>query len=381
VIIMTLAIPYRDVINHVNQNVIGQPAAIDQLARALKITAAGLRDPGRPLAVLMVAGPTGTGKSEAMRALAEAIHNDPDKLCRVDCNLLAQSHTAASLSGSPPGYVGSVESSTLLDKKLIEGKLGRPGLLVLEEIEKAHPDVFDVLLGIFDKGVLNMNNGKSQINFSNTIIVMTSNAGARALSDVASGKQMGFAPTSATQIVLSDDDRKQIVTRELKELFRPEFLNRLDDVVVFRWLERPDLELIVNKFLDQLGGRLAQFPHFLKVSKAAQAFLVANGTDIANGARPLKRAIRRYLEEPLAEMLVDGLPYEHVRFHVTHKHGEDKLSIACGFAYVAAAPLGELTMMHSEPVEAEPEPELEPDGELQEDPDCLPDDESDDWSI
>jgi DNA-binding NtrC family response regulator len=155
-----LAKSYQEIVAHLNKKVIGQPRAIRQLERALKIAQAGLGDGDKPLGVFLFAGPTGTGKSEMVRALAEAIHDDPEALCRVDCNLLTESHTAASIMGSPPGYVGSDKSDTLLNKKVIEGKPGRPGILVFEEIEKAHPRVYDTLLGIFDKATLQLNNGR-----------------------------------------------------------------------------------------------------------------------------------------------------------------------------------------------------------------------------
>jgi ATP-dependent Clp protease ATP-binding subunit ClpA len=342
---------YREIVAHLRSKLVGQPRAIAQLERALKIAEAGLRDIDKPLGIFVFAGPTGTGKSEAVRALAEAIHGDPDELCRVDCNLLTESHTVASLTGSPPGYVGSDTGNTLLNKKTIEGKSGRPGLLVLEEIEKAHPAIFDTLLGIFDKALLNLTNARGKISFANTFIIMTTNLGARELARSAQGALLGFALHSATQknLNLSGEARRNIVEREMERTFKPEFRNRLDDTVVFRWLDQPELMIIVGKFISELNEKLiARHPHYLKVEESALAFLVSEGRDVANGARPLKRAIRKYVEDPLAEALIDGLPHSSCLIYVQHHEGDKQLT----FSYEALPVLV--------PVVAPPVPEVEP---------------------
>lgn len=299
---------YRDIVAHLDSRVVGQPRALAQLERSLKIIQAGLRDIDKPAAILFFAGPTGTGKSEMVCALAEAIHGDRNAICRVDCNLLSERHAAASLSGSPPGYVGSGESDTLLNKKVIEGGNGKPGILVFEEIEKAHPMVFHTLLGIFDKGTLRLNNGKKEIYFGNTIVILTSNIGARELAKVADGRKTGFHIREDAKPQLSGEERKSIVFREMERVFAPEFINRIDDTIVFRWLDESELLVIVDKFVDELNAKLSAYPHFLKVTTAAKKYLVEKGYDLRYGARPLKRAVRKYLEDPISEVLADGIP-------------------------------------------------------------------------
>lgn len=326
-----LSISYRSIVEHLEMRLVGQPRAIAQLERSLKIIQAGLRDNDKPQAILFFAGPTGTGKSEAPRALAEAIHGDPEKLCRVDCNLLTEAHTAASLAGSPPGYIGSSEGDSILDEELLMGENGKPGILVLEEIEKAHPKVWDIFLGIFDKAKLAKNNGKGSIDFSNTIIVMTSNIGARALAKAAGASSIGFSAATSPMDTshLSGEERRSIVFKEMERIFRPEFINRIDDTVIFRWLDRQDVVRIAEKFLDELGEKLERYPHLLLPEDSVAEFLVDKGYDLPNGARPLKRAVRRYVEDPLAEMLADGLPYPHCRIYVHHEPGDEELTFFC----------------------------------------------------
>lgn len=326
-----LASDYRNIVEHLNYRLIGQPRAISQLERSLKIIQAGLRDRDKPLAILFFAGPTGTGKSESPRALAEAIHGDPEALCRVDCNLLTEAHMASSLVGSPPGYIGSGDNDSIFNEKLITGSAGKPGILVLEEIEKAHPTIFDIFLGIFDKAKLNRNNGRGCIDFSNTIIIMTSNVGARDLAKAANSDSVGFSSASAIGDTsqLSGEERRNIVFKEMKKVFRPEFINRLDDTVIFRWLSREDVVKIAEKFLCELADKLMQYPHELCTDDSVAEFLVDKGFDLANGARPLKRAVRKYVEEPLAEMLADSMPFPACTIMGTHYAGDDKLTFTC----------------------------------------------------
>src|SRR5215471_16216287 len=223
------------IVQHLRRRIINQDEALDQLEEALLISEAGLNDPRKPLAVLLFVGPTGVGKTETVRVLTEAIHGQPDSYCRVDMSGLSESHYAASLAGSPPGYVGSQEEESLLNKAKIEGEPGRPGILLLDEVEKAHASVHQSLLQIFDNAHLRLANGKTEISFTNTLIVMTSNVGSDELRHLAENRRMGFQ-AAASNGVDRAKERHHVVDRALARHFKPEFLNRVDAVVVFQWL-------------------------------------------------------------------------------------------------------------------------------------------------
>lgn len=299
---------YRTVVSHLRRQVVGQDRAIEQLETALKVCQSGIGDPARPIAVLLFAGPTGVGKTEMARALAEAIHGNSDHLARVDCNQLSERHSVSSLHGSPPGYVGFMENASVLKKEVVQGKPGRPGIVLFDEIEKAHRNVHQALLNIFDRGVMMRNTGKGEVNFTNSIIIMTSNVGSRQLVETAGGTGIGFGVSVESREQLPGKERKAIVYQELRKAFAPEFLNRIDYVVVFKWLDKDALGKILKKFLDELQGRLDDFPYFLSVSASAKELLVDEGYDLRYGARPLRRVVRKYLELPIAEMVIDGIP-------------------------------------------------------------------------
>lgn len=296
---------YREIMTTMRSRIIGQRKAMDELEQALMLAQAGIGAPDKPLAILVFAGPTGVGKSETVVALSEALGSD---ICRVDCNLLTESHTIASLTGSPPGYVGSSEGNTLLTKKQVEGKPGQPGIVVFEEIEKAHPVIMDALLGIFDKAMLHMTNGRGSISFANTIVICTSNIGSRELKDEVSKCKLGFALTDPTKTEklskqdfnLDGDARRSIVMKAMESQFRPEFLGRVDYTVIFRWLTPPELLVILDTFINQLNQRLMGKGLYLSVTSAAKDFLVEKGFNIKYGARPLKTAVRKYIEVPLS---------------------------------------------------------------------------------
>jgi ATP-dependent Clp protease ATP-binding subunit ClpA len=289
---------------HLRRRIINQDEALDQLEEALLITEAGLNDPRKPLAVLLFVGPTGVGKTETVRALTEAIHGNPDHFCRVDMSGLHESHYAASLAGSPPGYVGSQEDETLLNRALIQGEPGKPGVLLLDEVEKAHSSVHQSLLQIFDNAYLRLANGKSEISFSNTIVVMTSNAGSDDLRHLAEDRRLGFKATARGEIDPAKE-RHNVVDRALAKQFKPEFMNRIDAVVVFQWLTHDDLRRILHGLVGDLNGRLTE-KHGLTLELAPDAadFLIERGWDPKYGARPLKRALRRELYQPLARTLI-----------------------------------------------------------------------------
>lgn len=305
---------YQAIVAELQRQIIGQDEAIAALSSALMFAQAGINDPDKPLAVLMFLGPTGVGKTEMVRVLASAIHGDTDTgLCRIDMATLAEHHYAASLAGSPPGYVGSQEGAGLLDKERIEGRFQRPGILLLDEIEKAHPTVRQTLLEIFDNARIKLSSGAKEIDFRNTIIVMTSNVGSDALREVASlrrlppggrGKVANEAPSAAS--VDWEAHRQRVAATALESMFSPEFLNRIDATVVFRWLDRDDLLRIVDLQVARLNSLLSGRTGVrLELTDNARAFLVDQGFDLTYGARHLRRAIRRCLQEPLARLLLE----------------------------------------------------------------------------
>jgi len=331
-----LAIDYREVMEHLNSRIVGQDRAIGQLKQALMLAQANITSQDKPLCVLFFAGPTGVGKSETVVALAEAIHEDGSNVCRVDCNLLKREHYASSLAGSPPGYVGSGggggsgdKGQTLLDKETIEGKQGRPGILVFEEIEKAHPMVWDTLMGIFDKGKLTLANGQEEINFSNTFIIMTSNVGSDELKKEAEGKKFGFTDRdeeknqriTKQEFNLDGDVRKRIVRQAQEKAFRPEWINRIDYTVVFRWLTPPELMVICDRMIDDLNSRLLGRQVFLEATTPAKELLIEKGFDLKYGARPLKSVVRKYLEIPIAEDICEN--HQNGRKYIARRKGDE----------------------------------------------------------
>jgi len=301
---------YHSVVEHLKRRIINQDEAISQIAEALAIASAELNEPDKPLCVLLFLGPTGVGKTETVRALAEAIHGSVDEYCRIDMSALSESHYAASLSGSPPGYIGSQENETMLDKKKIEGQKDRPGILLLDEVEKAHPAVHQTLLQIFDNARIRLANGRTEISFANTIIVMTSNVGSSALKTLVERHEMGFKKPSSSRTGGEasrerDADRKRVAMEALERTFKPEFLNRIDSIVVFRWLDREDMAAILDNLVGELNLRLKEH-HGAELELAAEAkdLLVEKGFDQKFGARQLKRAVRSLLNRPLSELMV-----------------------------------------------------------------------------
>ncbi|MGD8277805.1 MAG: ATP-dependent Clp protease ATP-binding subunit [Gemmatimonadota bacterium] len=276
-----------------HERVIGQDEAIHSISRAIRRGRAGLKDPRRPIGSFIFSGPTGVGKTELARALAEFLFADRDALIRVDMSEYMEKFSVSRLIGAPPGYVGYEDSGTLT--KAIRR---RPySVVLLDEIEKAHPDVFNILLQVLDEGRLTDNYGRV-IDFKNTVIIMTSNLGAR---DITKGKALGFHPQDATTAYDAMRDR---VKDEIERAFNPEFLNRVDDIIVFHPLSRDEIGQIVHIMLRDVRDRLAEEDLRLKLTEAAQEFLVDRGYDEKFGARPLRRAIQRYIEDPLSEKIL-----------------------------------------------------------------------------
>jgi ATP-dependent Clp protease ATP-binding subunit ClpC len=275
-----------------HESVVGQDEAIKAVARAIRRSRAGLKDPTRPIGSFVFCGPTGVGKTELARALARFLFADASALIRVDMSEYMEKFSVSRLIGAPPGYVGYEDSGTLT--KAVRRK--PYSVVLLDEIEKAHPDVFNILLQVLDEGHLTDNYGRL-IDFKNTVVIMTSNVGAR---DIMSGKTMGFHGADAKQ----DFERMQErIKDELNRVFNPEFLNRLDDIIVFHPLDREHIAQIVTILLREVQRRLGDE---VRLTPAALDFLVEKGYDQSFGARPLRRAIQRHIEDPLSEKILLG---------------------------------------------------------------------------
>src|ERR1700675_4267681 len=273
-------------------SVVAQEEAIKDLARSTRHSRAGLKDPNRPIGSFIFSGPTGVGKTELARALAKFLFADPQALIRVDMSEYMEKFSVSRLIGAPPGYVGYEDSGTLT--KAVRRK--PYSVVLLDEIEKAHPDVFNILLQVLDEGHLTDNYGR-MIDFKNTVVIMTSNVGAR---DIMKGKSLGFHGGDARG---SFEKMQETVKDEMNKVFNPEFLNRLDDVIVFHPLDKDHIAQIVTILLREVQRRLGDE---VKLTPAAVEFLVNHGYDQSYGARPLKRSIQRYIEDPLSERILMG---------------------------------------------------------------------------
>jgi ATP-dependent Clp protease ATP-binding subunit ClpC len=281
--------------DELHQHVVGQDEAIAVISRAIRRSRAGLKDPKRPIGSFIFSGPTGVGKTELARALARFLFADSNALIRVDMSEYMEKFSLSRLIGAPPGYVGYEDSGTLT--KAVRRK---PYCVVLlDEIEKAHPDVFNILLQVLDEGHLTDNYGRV-IDFKNTVVIMTSNVGAR---DMVKGKALGFTQADEQS---SFSRMSEKVKEEISKVFNPEFLNRLDDVIVFHPLTRAHIGQIVSILLRDVQRRLGEEELTLRLTEAANAFLVDRGYDEHYGARPLKRAIQRFVEDPLSEKILLG---------------------------------------------------------------------------
>ena len=278
-----------------HESVVAQEEAIKAIARSIRRSRAGLKDPKRPIGSFIFCGPTGVGKTELARSLAKFLFADASALIRVDMSEYMEKFSVSRLIGAPPGYVGYEDSGTLT--KAVRRK--PYSVVLLDEIEKAHPDVFNILLQVLDEGHLTDNYGRV-IDFKNTVVIMTSNVGAK---DVAKNKSLGF---TAPDFKASFERMSEKVKEELQQVFNPEFLNRLDDVIVFHPLQKEHIAQIVGIMLRDVQKRMSEGELTLKLSDPASDFLARNGYDEQYGARPLKRAIQRYIEDPLSEKILLG---------------------------------------------------------------------------
>ncbi len=280
------------------ERVVGQDQALTVVASAIRRSRAGLSDPKRPIGSFIFLGPTGVGKTETARALAEFLFDDEHAMVRIDMSEYMEKHSVARLIGAPPGYIGYDEGG-----QLTEAVRRRPySVILFDEIEKAHPDVFNVLLQVMDDGRLTDSKGRT-VDFKNTVLIMTSNLGAAFLSGEALKTEHDF------------DMARESVMRIMREHFRPEFLNRVDDIVIFRPLTNAQLGAILQMRLRDIQKLLEDRQISLELTPAAQQLVLAAGSDPAYGARPLKRALQRMVQDPLAMKILDGevLHGSHVR--------------------------------------------------------------------
>ena len=285
---------------NLHNRVVGQNEAVAAVAKAIKRSRLGLKDPNKPIGSFLFLGPTGVGKTELSKALAESLFGSEDALVRIDMSEYMESHSSAKLIGAPPGYVGYDEAGQLTEKVR-----KRPySVILFDEIEKAHPDVMNILLQVLDDGRLTDAQGRT-VNFKNTIIIMTSNVGARMITEK---KTLGFTTNSNKEENAKKEyeDTKKDVMAELKKEFKPEFLNRIDDIIVFHKLNEEDIGKIVDLLINNVSKLMKEQNIEIEVDDKAKKLVVSKGTDEAYGARPLKRAIQTMIEDKIAEAILDG---------------------------------------------------------------------------
>ncbi|MBA3664337.1 MAG: ATP-dependent Clp protease ATP-binding subunit [Bacteroidetes bacterium] len=299
--------------------VVGQDAALAKVVKAIQRNRAGLKDPNKPIGSFIFLGPTGVGKTQLAKVLARHLFDNDDALIRIDMSEYMEKFAVTRLIGAPPGYVGYEEGGQLTEKVR-----RRPyAVVLLDEIEKAHPDVFNMLLQVLDDGMLTDSLGR-KIDFKNTIIIMTSNIGARQLKDFGTG--VGFGTTTRKE---GETDASQaVIQNALKKAFAPEFLNRIDDVIMFNSLQREDIHKIIDIELGHLFGRVTGLGYTIKITDAAKDYIVEKGYDPNYGARPLKRAIQKYLEDPMAEEIIKNNLAEGDEIEVDYNKEKDEIVVS-----------------------------------------------------
>ena len=305
-------------------SVIGQDKAIDKMVRAIQRNRVGLKEPNHPIGVFMFLGPTGVGKTYLAKKLAEFMFGSSDALIRVDMSEYTESFNTSRLIGAPPGYVGYEEGGQLTERV----RRHPYSIVLLDEIEKAHPNVFNLLLQVLDEGRLTDGNGRF-VDFRNTVIIMTSNAGTRQLKDF--GRGVGFNSTSGTGLALNEQDKehaRNIVQKALSKQFSPEFLNRLDEIITFDQLDLEAIKQIIDIELRGLYKRIGQIGYSIDLSEEAKEFVATKGYDVQFGARPLKRAIQNYIEDGVSDLIVNGDLQPGATIHINLHENKNELAFS-----------------------------------------------------
>ena len=304
--------------NKISKKIIGQKEAVEKVVKAIQRNRAGLKEPDKPIGSFIFLGQTGVGKTQLAKILAEEIFESEENLIRIDMSEYMEKFAISRLIGAPPGYIGYEEGGQLSEKVR-----RRPySVILLDEVEKAHPDVFNMLLQVLDDGFLTDSLGR-KINFQNTIIIMTSNIGARQVNDF--GKGVGFETSTLKSQAF--DIEKNVIQSALKKTFAPEFLNRIDDIVIFNALEKEDIDKIVEIELKVLILRIKNLGYDLSLTSEAKSFISEKGFDKKNGARPLKRSIQKYIEDLLADQIVNNKIQEGDIIEIHYNKDDDFLNV------------------------------------------------------
>ncbi len=298
--------------------VIGQDEAVSKVVKAIQRNRAGLKDPNKPIGSFFFLGPTGVGKTQLAKVLAKYLFDTEDALIRIDMSEYMEKFSISRLVGAPPGYVGYEEGGQLTEKV----RRKPYSIVLLDEIEKAHPDVFNLLLQVLDDGHMTDGLGR-KIDFKNTILIMTSNIGARQLADFGSGVGFGTKAKEESR----DENAKSVIQNALRKAFSPEFLNRIDDMILFKSLQRDDIHKIIDLELQKLYGRINDLGYQIEMTEKAKDFIVDKGYDEKFGARPLKRAIQKYIEDPLAEEIIKANLQEGDKIKIDIVEGNEELTI------------------------------------------------------
>ena len=299
--------------------VIGQDEAVEKVVKAIQRNRAGLKDPNKPIGSFFFLGPTGVGKTQLAKILAKNLFDSEEALIRIDMSEYMEKFSISRLVGAPPGYVGYEEGGQLTEKV----RRKPYSIVLLDEIEKAHPDVFNLLLQVLDDGHMTDGLGR-KIDFKNTILIMTSNIGARQLADFGTG--VGFGTKSQQES--RDENSKAVIQNALRKAFSPEFLNRVDDMIMFKSLGREEIHKIIDLELDKLYKRINNLGYLIELTEKAKDFIVDKGYDEKFGARPLKRAIQKYIEDPLAEEIIKANLSDGDTIIMDIQEGKDELSLA-----------------------------------------------------